>query len=564
MLAELLYGRSERSATKWTTGHPATDRALNFIGQKTTSGVEVTQESALNYSAVWAATRLLAGTGGHLPFNVYRPDGRNKEIPYGHRLQTILHDAPNPEMSAMMFRAQGISQQVNAGNTYAEIERAGEKVENLWPIHPSRVRLCRVDEYGRESASGRLVYYVYNNDAPPTPIEADDMFHVPSMMSRDGISGLGVIAFARQTIGAGIAEEQHAAAYFGNSAIPPIAVTHPGKPTPEARKNFRSEWNQMHQGPENAYNIALLAEGMDIKVLGISAKDSQFIESRQFSIEEVARWYGVPQHMIGHLLRSTNNNIEHQGIEFVVYSLIPWLKLWEQEVWRKLLTKQERAEGWYAKHVVDALLRGDAKSRAEALQIQFQNGAIDLDMWSAIEDRNPLPNGMGSKRFIMTNMTTVDRVIDGTVNGDAAVSQQSVPPDDDDESASRVRSATLAVLRETIARMVAKEIEAADRAASNAGEFITRLDRFYESHEPRMAAAIRGPLAAVNAAHGLPDDSGVRAVELAAKHCGESKELLLTAAECPPDALAASVAACISAWGKNRLNLVWEDLTCHA
>ena len=568
---QMLRGWQTRAATKWTTGHPATDRALSFMGAPTTSGIDVTADSALTYSAVWAATRLLSGTGSSLPLNVYRPGGEGKIVAYGTRLQTILHDAPNPEMSSMMFRSQAIACQVNAGNTYAEIERSGKQVENLWPIHPSRVRLERIDDNGMRNARGRLVYFVYNNDAPPTPIEAADMFHVPSMMSRDGISGMGVISFARQTIGAGLAEEQHAAAYFGNGAIPPILVTHPNKMTPEARKNFRQEWKEIHGGAENAYEVAILSEGSDIKVLGINAKDSQFIESRQFSIEEIARWYGVPQHMIGHLLRSTNNNIEHQGIEFVVYSLIPWLKLWEQEIWRKLLTDEERAAGWYAKHVVDALLRGDAASRAAALQAQFQHGALNLDEWREIEDRNPLPDGKGKTFFTMANLTTVERMIDGTVNQTGNAAAVTMPPveDDDaddeseDERSVRVKAATLAVLHDAMSRMVAKEIEAAEKAANAPAEFMTRLDKIYEGHGPRMAIALRAPMAACYASHDAGQWEDSLADDAAGVHIAESRGQLLTASECQPDQLAASVAARVSTWAEQRTKLDWRAEPCH-
>lgn len=401
----LLTAIAETRATKQILGHPQDPVLAHWFGggERTTSGESVTEDSALNYSAVWAAVRILSGSGGMLPLKMYRrTDGGGKEEARKHPVWKLVHDRPNEYMSSMMFRSSRIKYQVNAGNGYAEIERTGRgDPVALWPIHSSRV----TPKYTPDRS---LYYEIKNNNGAPGFIKADDMLHVPSIISDDGICGKGVITHARESIGMGMATERHGAALFGNGARPGFVVKHPKVMSKEARQHFRHEWNEIYQGPENAHKMAILSEGADITPLGFSPEDSQFLATRQHNVEEIARWYGVPPHMIQHLLRATFNNIEHQSVEFVTYSLMPWLVIWEQELNRKLLREDERDE-YFFEHLVDGLLRGDAYTRAQALQIQALNGALTIDEWRSIENRNPLPDGLGGMHFVQLNMQTVEQ-----------------------------------------------------------------------------------------------------------------------------------------------------------
>lgn len=406
MLLEPLF---ETRATKQVLGHPQDPVLAHWFGaDTTTAGVSVDENSAMNYSACWAATRIICGTGGMLPLKMYRRTrGGGKEEARDRPEWRIVHDRPNRRTSSMMFRASRLKFQVNSGNAYAEIERSNNgKIVALWQIHSSRVKPFYTE--GTKLKPSELKYEIKNNDGTSVTMDADDVLHFPSVISDDGLIGKGVVAHARQSIGMGMATERHGAALFGNGARPGVVVEHPTRMSDVARTNFRKEWNEMYQGPENAHKMALLSEGAKLHEFGFSAEDSQFLETRQHNIEEVARWYGVPPHKIQHMLRSTFNNIEHQSIEFVQDCILPWLKIWEEELNAKLLSERDQ-ETYFFEHCVDGLLRGDAYTRAQALQLQLQNGALNIDEWRAIENRNPLPDGSGQKHFIQLNMTTTDK-----------------------------------------------------------------------------------------------------------------------------------------------------------
>lgn len=357
-------------------------------GGATTAGVRVTESNALNYSVCWAATRLLSGTAGWLPFNLYkRMRGGGANIDFGHRVHRIIHSQPNQDMGAMMFRCRGVNHQVNWGNEFSEIRRvAGGDPFGLEPIHPWRIPPQNI----RREDDGKIVYLVYrpNGTGQLQRVKQEDMFHVPSIISEDGVIGKGVISAAREAIGKAMATQNYGASSMKNP-VPPIVIKNGKFKDKPDREEFRRQWEEVHNTPGGAGKPALLPVGAEVQALGFSLEDSQFIESQQFDVEEISRWYGVPPHLVGHLLRATFNNIEELGISFVKYSLIQWLKLWEQEVWRKLLTPSEQ-ETHYAKFVVDALERGNMATRTEAGVKKFFNGLWTLNQWAEQEDMNPI------------------------------------------------------------------------------------------------------------------------------------------------------------------------------
>lgn len=538
MIAEALFGGRLRAATKQTLGHPASGIIGWMGGGDTLSGVAVDENTALTYSACWAATRLLAGTEAWLPFNLYRARaGGGKEIAFDHPVHRILHDTPNGRISAMAFRAALMVQLVNAGNCFAEIIRTnGGRVVALEPIHWSRVTIQEGDD--------GLVYRVSNKNGRQALLQATDVFHVPSIISDDGVIGKGVIRHARESIGFGLGTERHGAAYFGNGARPSVLLKHPGKLSDQARINIRKDWKAVHAGPDRAGETAVLQEGMDAQILSISPEDSQFLQTRQHNIEEIARWYGVPPHKIQHLLRATFSNIESQGIEFVTDSLIMWLKAWEQQVWLKLLTLKEQ-ETYYAKHVVDALLRGDVTSRTAALQKQFFHGALNQDEWREIEDRDPLPDGLGQVFYVPLNMTTAEKM-SAEPEPVETIDVADLPrnDDEDEDKDEAARTAVLAVFDDVVQLMIRKEIEAAEQASRAPRTFIPKVEAFYVKHEQRMRAALDKPHRAVAAVLGTKVDCA----RLVSDHCRESRGALVGASDCSAAELPTSVAACIAGW----------------
>lgn len=534
----------------------------------TASGMAISDERAMTYSAVWAATRLLSGTIGYLPLDLYRrlPNG-GREIAENDSREMLVHDAPNGEMAAMIWRTTLASQQINAGNAYAAIEREARtsRPVALWPLHHSRV-IPRYDE------SGNLVYEVRQEMGAPLYYDAADMLHVPSMISDDGISGKGVIRAARESIGFGLATEKYGANFFQGQGIPRVIVSHPQRLSPEARMNFRKEWREIHGGP-NGDRVALLQEGATLTPLNISQEDSQFLETRQHNIEEVARWYGVPPHMLQDLRRATFSNIEHLGIEFVKHSLVPWLKLWEQELFRKLLTPEEQKSHFFEFNVM-GLLRGDSAGRAAYFQSMLTNGVMSANEVRAIENLNPVDNG--DVRFIQGAMVPVDSSIrQAEANAeateianetaeDAEDSADMEEPEDDtedetedtEEASDVIRDAALALVEGAVTRLTRKESADAARAAKDAGGFLAWLDAFYGRHEAYLAEDLEHPCRALRAV-GLQ----ILPEAIASDLCRESRERLLQlSGECTATTLAKTIESEVSSWPTRKPKALIERL----
>lgn len=596
MITEWLFGRSgrEQAATKQVLGHPSSG-IIGWLDRRSHAGVHVDPETAMQTSTVWACTRLLMSSISCLPLNLYRPrKGGGNEVATGDPVQRMVHDQPNEDMTAMMFRSSRVGKQVNLGNAYAEIER--DRLGRPLALHPINTALVRLE---RDTETDQLLYMVRSDRGrADVPIPPEDMLHLPYPVSGDGISGQGVILQAAESIGYTIATERMFSSTMANQATPPIVVKHKKSLSDDARRNFRREWNEIHQGPDRAGNLAQLAEGAELEQLGFNHQEVQMLQMRQFNVEDLARWYGVPQHMVGHLLRSTFSNIEHQGIEFVKYSLVSLLKVWEQELWRKLLTREQQEAGWYFKHVVDALERGDLLSRTDANMKRFMNGNLRLNEWRRMEDLDPI-GPKGDILFVPANLVPLDRLLAGPVEpvdapDDPEDEEEDTPdpansPDDtededpdrdggDDadreaerdasEQAGSTGSSTMAgpgtvVERwaaDVLARFAFKEQRAAVRAARkpvpegrSSNGFLNWMDDFYPKHQQQLASALEEPLSAAGIA-----EAGTRAESLAASHCRASQELLLSATDCTQAELSDRVAACVNDWTETRTTLAGD------
>jgi HK97 family phage portal protein len=462
-------------------------------GSPTASRELVSEDSALNYSAVWCATRLLCGTGASLPFPVFNVgSGEERTKDREHPVYRLLNIAPNPEQTAYNFRSVMWQWQVNWGNAYAEIEREGNdpegKIVALWPIHPERVEVCR-DE------NGNLFYKVRREKSrEQDELEPWQMLHIPSIITADGLMGHGVIAHARESIGAGIAAEKYGAHWFGGAAVPRAVIEHSSRWDDEARAAFRKEWDEIYSGPEG-HRVAILQGGAQMKTLSLSAEDSQFIETRYLGIEEIARWYGVPPHMLQHLLRATFNNIEHLGINFVQYSLIPWLRVWEQSIRQKLFTAVEQVE-YFAEHNVDALLRGDHTARGTFYTTMTNAALMTRNECRKLENLDPVEGG--DTFLVQGAMVPLDeegRPESKFVGGAGSSTTQSnlstpdpepEPPDDNLDSASvSVIAAKLhRIISHDLTRFLTKESKAIANLAKKPRDFVRSLDEFYAEHRP--------------------------------------------------------------------------------
>ena len=377
-----------------------------FLGQST-SGKPVNERSAMQMTAVYACVRILSEAIASLPVHLhqYRGDG-SKEKAISHPLYRLLHDEPNPEMTSFVFRETLMTHLLLWGNAYAQIIRNGKgEVVALYPLMPNRMTVDR-DEMGH-------LYYQYQMQDSDTPtsksgtviLKPMDVLHVPGL-GFDGLVGYSPIAMAKNAIGMAIACEEYGAKFFANGATPGGILEHPGTVKDPAR--VRDSWNAAFGGSSNANKVAVLEEGMKYTPISISPNEAQFLETRKFQIDEIARIFREPPHMVGDLEKSSFSNIEQQSLEFVKYTLEPWIVRWEQAINRALLTEKEKA-AFFVKFNVDGLLRGDYQSRMNGYATARQNGWMSANDIRELENLDRIPPELGGDLYLINgNMTKLE------------------------------------------------------------------------------------------------------------------------------------------------------------
>ncbi len=365
------------------------------------AGVSVTPDSAMRTTAVWACVRVLSTSYAALPLHVYSDNGSGgSEKAVNNPWYEKLRKAPNPEQSSFTFRQASMAQICLYGNAYAEIEfdNFGNPVA-LWPI-PSWC--CEPQRNEKKE----LFYHVtVPNTGENRNLQPYRVLHVMGL-STDGMKGLSPIRQAMETIGISMAAEQFAGSFFGQGMNVGAVAEHPKQLSSQGSENLRKSLNEKYAGLGNANRLLLLEEGMKFQKVGISPEEAQFIETRQFQVEDIARIFGVQLHKIGHLLHATFSNIEHQGIEFVTDTMLPWVVNFEQEYDRKLFYNSR----FYTKHSLEGLLRGDTVARAAFYRELFYLGALSADEIREKEEMNPEPNGIGNRYYVQANMVPADKV----------------------------------------------------------------------------------------------------------------------------------------------------------
>ena len=362
----------------------------------TTSGKTVTERSAMQMTAVYSCVRILAEAVAGLPLHLYRykeDGGKEKAIDH-----PLLHDEPNPEMSSFVFRETLMTHLLLWGNAYAQIIRNGKnEVIALYPLMPNKMSVDR-DENGK-------LYYTYyrgqdeaiRDKESAVTLLPSDVLHIPGL-GFDGLVGYSPIAMAKNTIGMAIACEEYGAKFFANGAAPGGVLEHPG--TIKDPQRVRESWQSTFGGSGNASKIAVLEEGMKYTPIGISPEQAQFLETRKFQINEIARIFRVPPHMVGDLEKSSFSNIEQQSLEFVKYTLEPWLIRWEQSIQRSLLSTNEKPL-YFAKFNVDGLLRGDYASRMQGYATARQNGWMSANDIRELENLDRIPAEDGGDLYLI-------------------------------------------------------------------------------------------------------------------------------------------------------------------
>jgi HK97 family phage portal protein len=370
-------------------------------GVSTASGERVGNDSAMRLSAVYACINAISEDVAKLPLNVYQETDGGKQKMKGHPVYRMLHYQPNPHMTAMTFRQVLTSHCLSWGNAYAEIILdTNKRPAALMPLRPDRVMPMK------ESGDG-LFYRVISDDGAFVDLWPHEVLHIPGL-GYDGLVGYNVIQYAREALGHAAALEKHGAAYFGNGATPGGLLVHPNRLSPQARQNLQDFHNREHQGASKANKLTILEEGMQYTKVSIPPNESQFIESRAFSIPEICRWFRIQPHKIADLSRSTYSNIEQQSLDYVTDTLSGWLKRWEQAIWWKLFTDDEKDDGFYAEHVVEGLLRGDINTRYNSYAVGRQWGFLSVNEIRQKENLNPIDGG--DQYLVPVNMTTPEKV----------------------------------------------------------------------------------------------------------------------------------------------------------
>ena len=373
--------------------------AYTFYIGGTTAGKTVTERSAMQMTAVYSCVRILAEAVAGLPLHLYKyTDGGGKDKALDHPLYRLLHDEPNPEMSSFVFRETLMTHLLLWGNAYAQVIRNGKgEVIALYPLMPDRMSVDR-DQHGH-------LYYKYTKTGEDAPtmengsvyLSPSDVLHIPGL-GFDGLVGYSPIAMAKNAIGLAIAAEEYGSKFYANGAAPSGVLEHPGTLKDPAR--VRDSWNSTFGGSSNSHKVAVLEEGMKYTPISISPNEAQFLETRKFQINEIARIFRVPPHMVGDLEKSSFSNIEQQSLEFVKYTLDPWVIRWEQALYRTLLSEEEK-QTLFFKFNVEGLLRGDYASRMNGYATARQNGWMSANDIRELEDLDRIPAELGGDLYLV-------------------------------------------------------------------------------------------------------------------------------------------------------------------
>jgi HK97 family phage portal protein len=347
-------------------------------GYQSDAGVDVGGLNALTVSGIWACARLFCQTMGSLPLHLIRDSGKGKIKAVDNPLFTLLHDSPNRYMTSMEWREAMALGYILFGNCFSRKEKIGSRIVALTPLRPDWM----VVKFNQQ---GDLIYEYHTGSGNET-YAADDILHIHGF-SLNGIVGLNPVEQQRHVIGLAAAQQQQASSVTRNGGMISGTLEHPSHLKPETAQKIREQWESIHSGANNSGKVAVLWEGMKYNRLGLSMMDQQFLEQRKFQLGEIARIYGFPPHKIGDLDRATFSNIEHQGIEFVVDSILPHCVRWEQRLNKSLLYGTNSSE-LYFRFNVDGLLRGDAAARAAFYSTMVQNGIFTRNECRESEDRD--------------------------------------------------------------------------------------------------------------------------------------------------------------------------------
>jgi HK97 family phage portal protein len=395
--------------------HPQIARSIGYA-EPSWTGKTITEHTALNSATVWRCVQVISQGESVLPLHVMQQDESGKRVADQHPLDWVLYRRPNSEMTSVRMRQTMMAHVLTWGNAFALKVRRGGTTQTigLWPWTPDSVRMDRTREGDK--------VYIHNEGGHDKTYMAADVFHLPGL-GFDGQFGYSVVGMARQSLGLASIQDEYSARFFAQGGRKPYYLQKKTRfQTDEQYEEFREKWEAAYAGTQGFHKAPILEGDIELKELGMPLEDAQLLASRQFSVPEICRWFGVQPHLAFDLVRSTNNNIEHQGLEFITQTLLYWLTLWEQEAEAQLLTDGEQGK-YFIKHNLSAVLRGDFPSRMAGYATGLQNGFMNPDQVCDLEDWNPLPGGAGKAYHIQLNMQTLPGTGEPTAAEQAAVAK---------------------------------------------------------------------------------------------------------------------------------------------
>ena len=483
------------------------------ISSRTSSGMRVSNDQAMRLTAVYACVRVLSETFATMPFVLYRnKPGGGKDIIKDHWLNRLFDKRPNEYQNPFEWREMLQGHLVLRGNAFNRIIANGRgEITDLVPIHPDRVRVQVLDD-------GNYRYLVKNQKGTDDILLRGEMWHIRGLSS-DGLIGLNPIEMARESIGMAMSAQDYGSRFFANDARPTagwIEMTG-GFSTDDARKTFRASWQALQTG-QNRGKVPVLENGMKYHEVGMTNKDSQFIEARQFQKTDIASIFRVPPHLIGDLSRSTNNNIEQQSLEFEKFTMTPWCERWEASVEAELLFDDDDLEIEFDS---TGLMRGDSKGRAEYYASGVQNGWLTRNEARAQENLDPI---VGLDEPLMPlNMIEADDV------AEPSQPKQNIAPEPDPEAEPDARLVALAkAAAERVARKEAAafasalklpvDAELLDAARAKHSEFVAQvLNVSADEANNYMAARASDPIRTAHQSEDIYEAAYKRLYSLALK-----------------------------------------------
>jgi HK97 family phage portal protein len=487
--------------------NPLDDRWYYPVSGGTQSGIDVDPDTAMRYSTVFSCVKIIAETIGSIPLIAYKRVGEGgKARATNHAVYNLIRNRPNLRSTAMGFRETITMHYLLHGNGYAEIERdyGGDPV-GLRLLHPYNV------ESSIDSDTGFPYYSLNLGNGRSRIIPFWDMFHLQGFTLDGSMNGLSMISFMREAIALGLAAEAYGAAFLSNNATPAgvIQLAADQELSDPARKRLREEWQRRYGGVSKAGSTAILEEGMEWKPIGIPQQDAQWIENRKFQTTEICRFFRMPPHLVADLDRSTNNNIEQQSLEFLTYTMLAHFVRWEQTIQRDLFNASSSpnskfSDKYFAEFLINALARGDLKTRYSAYAIGRQWGWLSVNDIREMENMNPI----GEEGDIyLSPLNMVDSKNFGDVSNDNLT--KTLPDDSADSEEIQKKSVKLLkvvtrnrpalpappdkkesfqeMIRESVGRLLRKEERFSFRKGRTQGEIV----QFKNDHDAFILETLR-------------------------------------------------------------------------